>query len=48
MAIIRSHNLTSHTYDPALAEEIAQLMQINTARNRKAKKDKRLFNTPSK
>ncbi|MFL0771094.1 MAG: nucleotidyltransferase substrate binding protein [Prochlorococcus sp.] len=26
MAMIRSHNLTSHTYNPALAEEIAQLI----------------------
>ena len=26
MAIIRSRNLTSHTYNPALAEEIAQLI----------------------
>ncbi len=26
MAMIRSRNLTSHTYNPALAEEIAQLI----------------------
>ena len=26
MAMIRSRNLTSHTYSPALAEEIAQLI----------------------
>ena len=26
MAMIRSRNLTSHTYNPALAEEIAQLV----------------------
>ena len=27
MAMIRSRNLTSHTYNPALAHEIAQLIQ---------------------
>ncbi len=26
MAMIRSRNLTTHTYNPALAEEIAQLI----------------------
>jgi len=27
MAMIRSRNLTSHTYNPALAHEIAELIQ---------------------
>jgi hypothetical protein len=27
MAMIRSRNLTSHTYNPAVAREIADLMQ---------------------
>jgi len=31
MAMIRSRNLTSHTYNPALAHEIAELIQRSYA-----------------
>ncbi len=36
MAMIRSRNLTSHTYNPALAEEIAQLITSRYANELKA------------
>jgi nucleotidyltransferase substrate binding protein (TIGR01987 family) len=31
MAMIRSRNLTSHTYNPALAHDIASLIQVSYA-----------------
>ena len=36
MAMIRSRNLTSHTYNPALAHDIASLIQLRYAQERLA------------